>query len=83
MPRKNVVVWGAGQIGRGYVADLFNAAGYHLILVGRSPELIAQLRSAGRYTVVKVETAGQRRDQVIAGYTALTTAQVNELAAAV
>ena len=83
MPRKNVVVWGAGQIGRGYVADLFTAAGYHLILVGRSPDLIAQLRSAGRYTVVKVETAGQRRDEVIAGYTALTTAQVNELATAV
>jgi mannitol-1-phosphate 5-dehydrogenase len=83
MSQKSVVIWGAGRIGRGYVADLFDAAGYRITLVGRSPELMARLQAAGYYTIAKVNKAGQRRDQVITGYTALSTAQAVELAAAV
>jgi mannitol-1-phosphate 5-dehydrogenase len=83
MSNKNVVVWGAGRMGRGYVADLFSAGGYHVTLVGRSPELMAKLRAAGRYTVVKVNRTEQRRDVVIAGYMALATTQADEVAEAV
>jgi mannitol-1-phosphate 5-dehydrogenase len=83
MSSKNVVVWGAGRMGRGYVADLFDAGGYHVTLVGRSPELMDRLRTAGRYTVVKSTRTEPRRDHVIAGYTALATTQSDELAAAV
>lgn len=83
MSRKSIVIWGAGRIGRGFVADLFYAAGYHIILVDQSPELIAALRSAGRYTVVRAPGANQRDDQVISGFEALTTGQTEELACAV
>jgi mannitol-1-phosphate 5-dehydrogenase len=80
---KNIVIWGAGRIGRGFVADLFHAAGYHIILVDQSPELVTKLRQAGRYTVVRAESAEKRHDQVISGYLALSTTQTEELAAAV
>ena len=83
MSQKSAVIWGAGRIGRGYVADLFDAAGYRITLVGRSPELMARLQSAGSYTIANVNKAGQRRDRVITGYTALATAQADELSEAV
>jgi mannitol-1-phosphate 5-dehydrogenase len=82
MTEKTIVIWGAGKIGRGFVADLFHDAGYRIVLVDESPGLIAQLRQAGRYTVVRAGSA-ERRQVVIEGYTALSTAQADELAAEV
>jgi mannitol-1-phosphate 5-dehydrogenase len=73
MPHKNVVIWGAGRIGRGFAGDLFHAGGYHLTFVDAVPALIEQLRAAGRYTVAKVPGEGQRHDVLIGGYDALTT----------
>ena len=83
MTNKTVLIWGAGRIGRGFMADLFNAAGYHLILVDQSAELVAQLHQAGQFTVVRAANAQERHDQIISGFTALTTTQIDEIAAAV
>jgi mannitol-1-phosphate 5-dehydrogenase len=82
-PQPTIVILGAGRIGRGFVADLFNAAGYHLVLVDRSAELVAALRAAGRYTVVSAENAERRQDHVITGYEAYTTGQHAEVTRAV
>jgi mannitol-1-phosphate/altronate dehydrogenase len=71
MAHKTIVIWGTGKIGRGFVADLFHTAGYHIILVDESPTLITQLREVGGYTVMRAESAEQRKDVVIEGYTAL------------
>ena len=78
-----VVILGAGRIGRGFVADLFAAAGYRLVLVDQSAELVAALRAAGRYTVVCAENAERRHDHVVAGYEAYTVGQRDEVTAAV
>ncbi len=83
MSDKHIVIWGAGRIGRGFIADLFDAAGYRITLVDQSRELIAGLRMAGRYTVVCAEGANRRRDRLIAGYTALTTDQTAKVARAI
>jgi mannitol-1-phosphate 5-dehydrogenase len=83
MTHKTMVIWGAGKIGRGFVADLFFAAGYHLVLVDQSADLIAQLSQVGRYTVVRAESPERRKDVVIEGYEALCTAQADAVAAAV
>ena len=83
MQAKTIVIWGAGRIGRGFVADLFTVAGYHLVLVDQSAELIAALVAAGRYTVVRAESATRRTDQAIAGYEAYTISQAGEVARAV
>ena len=78
-----ILILGVGRIGRGFVADLFDAAGYHLVLVDQSAELVAALRAAGRFTVVRAENAERRHDHVIAGYEAYTAAQTGEVAQAV
>jgi len=79
----NIVIWGAGRIGRGFIADLFDAAGYHVTLLDQSPELIAELQAAGRYTVVRAEGRAQRHDRIIRDFTALATDQAAEVTAAV
>lgn len=83
MTDKNAVIWGAGRIGRGFIADLFNAAGYHLTLIDQSAELITQLRQARHYTVVRAANAAERHDQMISGYTAWLSSQTDEVAAAI
>ncbi|MCP4210702.1 MAG: hypothetical protein GY764_04410 [Halieaceae bacterium] len=79
MPDKDALIWGAGRIGRGFVADLFNMANYQLTLVDQAAELIAQLRRAGQFTVVRAANAEDRHDQIIGGYTALLTSQSDEI----
>lgn len=80
---RSIVIWGAGRIGRGFVADLFHAAGWHVVLVDQSVALIEGLREASHYTVVRAGGAGQQEAVDIAGYEALTTAQDDAIAAAV
>jgi mannitol-1-phosphate 5-dehydrogenase len=79
MTQRTIVVWGAGRIGRGFVADLFNEAGYEVVLVDQSVELIEALNAAGRYTVVRAQSAQRRHDQVISDYRAISTAQTVEV----
>ncbi len=76
----NILIWGAGRIGRGFLADLFQTSGYHITFVDVSEELIAQLRRAGRYTVVRAEGVEKRDDLVIHSYDAFSTAQAEEVA---
>ena len=83
MTQNTIVIWGAGKIGRGFVADLFYSAGYRLVLVDASETLITQLREAGRYTVVRAESAERRQDVVIEGYAALPTSRSEQIAEAV
>jgi mannitol-1-phosphate 5-dehydrogenase len=83
MAQKTIVIWGAGKIGRGFVADVFHAAEYHVVFVDASSTLVAQLREAGCYTVVRAESSERRQDALIAGYRALSTAQTDEVAAAI
>ena len=44
---KRLVQIGAGKIGRGYIADLFNEAGYRLTFLDYSPELIKSMNAQG------------------------------------
>ena len=75
MPDKNVLIWGAGRIGRGFIADLFDTANYQLTLVDQSADLIDQLRRAGQFTVVRSPNAQERHDLIVSGYSALRTTQ--------
>jgi len=65
------------------VADLFHAAGWHLVLVDQSVALIEGLRAAGHYTVVRAGGADQQEVVDITGYEALNTAQGDAIATAV
>lgn len=51
--KKEVAIIGAGKIGKGYVADLFNDAGYRIIFLCHSLKQAKALRDQGFYTVYK------------------------------
>jgi mannitol-1-phosphate 5-dehydrogenase len=76
---KSIVIWGAGRIGRGFVADLFYAAGYRIVLVDKAPELVRQLRDSSRYMVVRAPRADELQETTIEGYTALATTEAQKV----
>ena len=53
---KEVVIIGAGKIGRGYMAQIFFENGYKIVFVDILPELIAALNSSGSYNIHEVDT---------------------------
>jgi mannitol-1-phosphate 5-dehydrogenase len=76
---KTILIWGAGRIGRGFVADLFADAGYHIVFVDQAEGLVDSLRRRGQYTVVQVTGTG-RQDRAISGFDVLSTAQTTRVA---
>jgi mannitol-1-phosphate 5-dehydrogenase len=83
MVHRTIVIWGAGRIGRGFVADLFDEAGYGVVLVDQADKLVEALNAAGCYTVVRAESARIREERVISGYRALVTSQADEVGDAI
>ena len=74
MGKKNVVIAGAGKIGRGYLAELFQEGGYHTTFLVHSPKKTEQLRAQGSYIIFrgnKEETAVE--EVMISGYDAYCT----------
>jgi mannitol-1-phosphate 5-dehydrogenase len=67
---KQIIVWGAGRIGRGFVADLFAAAGRLVHFVDAERELVALLRERGAYTVKRIRGEGDADESTVSGYTA-------------
>jgi mannitol-1-phosphate 5-dehydrogenase len=82
-PGKTIVIVGAGRIGRGFVGDLFAAAGYHLVLVDCVRALVERLRQAGRYRVVRFQGGDLCVEAEVGNYTALHTSQEAELVEAI
>ena len=74
MAKKELVLIGAGKIGRGYIADLFNDAGYKLTFLEYSEALVQKLRAQGYYTVFRSHHDRPGYDKVvIRGYDAFCT----------
>jgi mannitol-1-phosphate 5-dehydrogenase len=71
MTKPMIVIWGAGRIGRGFIADLFHTDGYHCVLIDQSQELIDRLNTAGQFTVVRAAGENDYGEQIISEYTAL------------
>ena len=69
MRKKDVMIIGAGKIGRGYLSDLFSECGFHLVLVNNRTETIDALNKAGSYTIFISEKSGLRK-KIISGYEA-------------
>ena len=57
--KKQILIWGAGRIGRGFIGDIFTDSGYELVFVDASQGLIDQLNQRGSYTVVRAAGVGQ------------------------
>lgn len=83
MQQPTVIIWGAGKIGRGPIADMFRAAGWRLIFVRRSAEFIEKMRAAGRYTIMRCEPDKDPVPFTVTDFEAYTTAETEALADAV
>lgn len=42
---RTLIVWGAGRIGRGFVADLFDAPAFHTVFVDIDRALVEELNA--------------------------------------
>lgn len=76
---KNILIWGAGKIGRGFIADLFNKAGYKLTFVDSSQELIHRLNTQKQYTIVNLPSLEEKEEVIIKGYQAFHTSEKDQI----
>ena len=78
-----VVIWGAGKIGRGFLAEIFTLAGFQLVFVVRSPTLLQRLVDAGEYEIVRSAPDGQRQTTVIRGYSVILSSDASAVTQAI
>ncbi|GDY11478.1 hypothetical protein LBMAG53_03550 [Planctomycetota bacterium] len=58
--RPTLIQFGAGNIGRGFIAPVFCAAGWRVVFVDLAQAVVAELNQRGTYTVFEVDNAGER-----------------------
>ena len=80
---KKAVMFGGGNIGRGFIGAVLNEAGYHITFADVNMDLINKLNELGKYTVkiVDVECREQIVDSV-SGVNSTTQDVVDEIAGA-
>jgi mannitol-1-phosphate 5-dehydrogenase len=69
---KSAVHFGAGNIGRGFVAQFLHESGYQVVFADVSQELIGALQAQPSYSVIEVGDGAQTR--TVDGYRALNSA---------
>ena len=72
MRTREVMIIGAGKIGRGYLADNFDDQGFHLVFVNGRPDTIDALNKAGKYTIFTTEN-GEVSRKVVSGFEAYSS----------
>ena len=71
---KKAVLIGAGNIGKGYLADLFESAGYSLTFLVHTQEKTQKMREQGYYTLfITKESSPKTSKRRISGYEAFCT----------
>lgn len=66
--QKNVAIWGAGRIGRGFAADVFSQGGYKIHFWDKNKELIKKLRENQQYTIYKYVSKDNETKEIITNY---------------
>lgn len=62
--RQKLVQFGAGSIGRGFIAQLFHQSGWEVVFIEASPSMAEGLRSRGFYRVVEVDGEGESETRI-------------------
>jgi mannitol-1-phosphate 5-dehydrogenase len=66
--KPEAIIWGAGKIGRGFLAEIFNDAGYSLSFIEYDNRLIDALKTSGVYTIHKAMGEGMHQRMTIDGF---------------
>ena len=75
-----ILIFGAGNIGRSFVGQIFARAGYRVIFADLDRDLVARLREAGRYDVVHRYPDGREERLTVRGVTAVEADRSRDLA---
>jgi mannitol-1-phosphate 5-dehydrogenase len=80
---RQIVIWGAGKIGRGFAAEAFFSGGFDLVFVDSDAALVAELNRAGRYTLIKAAPEHEVVTLTIERYRAYHISETEAIAALV
>lgn len=76
---RTLAVWGAGRIGRGFVAPLFRHPGWRCVFVDIDQALVDALNERRRYTILRAAADGISREVIEGGFRALHTSDRSAL----
>lgn len=68
--RKKVLIFGAGQIGRGFIGDICHSSNYHLVFVDVVEDIVKMLNEKGEYPIWLLGNEG-KEEKVITGISAI------------
>ncbi len=77
-----VVIFGAGQIGRGFIGDICSASGYSLIFVDVNEKIVGMLNEEGEYPIWLLDRE-IRTEKKIRNLSALNLSQKEKIAEAI
>ena len=67
-----VLIWGAGKIGRGFVAEILREGGCFIDFVDKNEKLVSLLNAKKAYTIYKADENGIRKTRIEGGFAAHT-----------
>ena len=76
---RTIVIWGAGRIGRGFVAALFREPGWRTVFVDIDRTLVDLLNERGRYTIFRATAEGVSREIIQGRFSAVHTSDTDAL----
>lgn len=62
--RPRIIIFGAGNIGRSFIAPVFTRGGYEAVFADVAPAVLAALQERSSYTLVEKSEAGEKRHSV-------------------
>lgn len=76
---RTLVIWGAGRIGRGFVAALFRDPAWRIVFVDIDRELVSQLNACRQYTIFRATAEGISRELMKDCFEAVHTSDAEAL----
>lgn len=77
--KRTLVIWGAGRIGRGFVADIFQSPDWEIVFVDVDQALVDALNARKGYTIFKMTSDGVFKTRIEGGFTAVHTSDAARL----
>lgn len=71
--KRTIIIWGAGRIGRGFVADIFNDENWNTVFVDIDRALVNRLNDRKTYTIHKATKNGIQVTSIDNGFSAVHT----------
>ena len=78
MQKKNIIIWGAGKIGRGFMAELFTIENYHVTFVDQSEVLVKELNNRKSYQIINAFDENNIQKVKISDYSAIALTAEND-----